>query len=158
MEATVTEEIEEQVTRPRIDLEAERAKEKEEARKALRNKIKNMNARRNNVAPKGADGKPLSKVQMQEMRTKGIDKMLEEYGITDKTVIAKIKNMIASGQVKDTNELMTRITDLLTSSSSANIEIKPGSMGAKIRAAAARAHVDPSLMSSHPPLPAFEDI
>lgn len=158
MEPIVTEETDVPVQRPRIDIEAEKAKEREEARKALRNKIKGMKNQRNNAPPKGADGKPLSKVQMEEMRTKGFDKILEEFGITDKTVIAKLKNMVNNGQVKDTNELMTRITDLLTSSSGANVEVKPGSTGARIRAASARAHIDPSLLSTAPPLPAFEDI
>jgi len=70
--------------------------------------------------------------QKHDMMTKGLEKMLGELGITDKNVAGKIKNLVKSGTLKNGQDVMDYVTQLVTSAQS-NVEVAPGSFGDQMK-------------------------
>ena len=115
---------------------------KEQRREELKEKIRSLQDQRGRTERRNQDGTRMSKKDMhklqKKMRGEGIDKMMEEWGITDLLMKSKIKSMIAAGALKSSNDVNDYITDMLKSSRGANIDFAEGSAGARIRNAMAK--------------------
>ena len=116
------------------------AERKEELKNLMKKKINKLETQRTVTGPqKDAQGNVLSKKeinkQKHEMMSKGLEKMLADLGIEDKECVGQIKNKVKSGTLKNSQDIMDYVTQLVTSR---NVAVQPGSFGDQMRTMAAK--------------------
>lgn len=88
------------------------------ARERLREKIRNANTSRGKRVLEDDQGNHVSKSEFRnkqkDFRSKGIQQVLEQFGINDPQLIRNINQLINSGQIKNMADLTQHVTSLVT--------------------------------------------
>ena len=122
--------------------EKEEAERREELRKRLKERMSGMRESRAMKEHLDSNGRKMNKKERKgiakEIRTKGVDALLEQFGIQDQAVSAIVKERIRKGTIKHEGELSEFIMSILKSGAGDThvpVSTLPGSVGEQIQQA-----------------------